>query len=119
MTEYIKKQVAIEAINKARENRTWSMSDADVMDQMEENLESLIPSEVQEVKRGKWIVDNSERDWKDKDTYKLLIKCSECGKTHFLGTTRYQNEYNSEKLKTLGTYDDYTFCGKCGAKMHD
>lgn len=83
------------------------------------DIDMLPTAKVTEVKHGEWIVDNSERDWKDKDTYKLLIKCSECGKTHFLGTTRYQNEYNSEKLKTLGTYDDYTFCGKCGAKMHD
>ena len=83
------------------------------------DIDMLPTAKVTEVKHGEWIVDNSERDWKDKATYKLLIKCSECGKTHFLGTTRYQNEYNSEKLKTLGTYNDYTFCGRCGAKMHD
>lgn len=74
-------------------------------------------ADIVEVKHGEWIIENSERDWKDKDTYRLFIKCSECGKTHFLGTTKYQNEYGKEKLKRLGTYADYSFCGKCGAKM--
>lgn len=70
-----------------------------------------------EVRHGEWIIENSERDWKDKDTYRLFIKCSECGKSHFLGTTKYPNEYDKEKLKAIGNYADYSFCSKCGAKM--
>ena len=80
-------------------------------------LEEMPTADVEEVRHGEWIIENSERDWKDKDTYRLSIKCSECGKVHFLGTTKYQNEYDKEKLKKLGNYGDYSFCGKCGAKM--
>lgn len=67
-------------------------------------------------KNGHWIIENNDRDWQDEKSYRLYIKCSECGKTYFLGTTKYQNEYNGKNLKTLGNYEDYSFCGKCGAK---
>jgi hypothetical protein len=70
-----------------------------------------------EVRHGKWLVNNDEKDWEDNSTYKLYIECNKCGKTHFLGTTKYKNEYNEEKLKALGTYADYSYCGRCGAKM--
>lgn len=71
---------------------------------------------VEEVRHGKWIIKNNERHWQDKDHYSLLITCSECGLTHFLGTTRYANEYNEQKFKD-NNYDEYLFCRKCGAKM--
>ena len=76
-------------------------------------------SNVAEIKYGHWIVDNSEKDRVDKAAYRLFIKCSECGKLHFLGTTAYPNTYDSESIKTLSIYSDYTFCGRCGAKMHE
>ncbi len=82
-----------------------------------EYIADLPTADVEEVRHGEWIVENSEKDWRDKDTYRLSIKCSQCGKTHFLGTTKYQNEYDKEKLKTLGNYADYSFCGKCGTRM--
>ena len=74
-------------------------------------------SDVVEVRHGKWIIKNDEKDWRDKDYYRLDIKCSICGKSHFLGTTKYRNEYDEEKLKELGNIGDYSYCGKCGAKM--
>ena len=67
-------------------------------------------------KNGYWIIENNEIDWRDKNSYGLYIKCSECGKTYFLGTTKYKNEYDKEKLKKLGNYEDFSFCGKCGSK---
>ena len=77
-----------------------------------------IPSaDVVEVMHGEWIIKNDEKDWRDKDYYRLVIKCSICGKSHFLGTTKYRNEYDEEKLKELGNIGDYSYCGKCGAKM--
>ena len=59
--------------------------------------------------KGCWIVENNEIDWQDKNKYRLYIKCSKCGKTHFLGTTKYQNEYDKDKIKMLGNYEDYSF----------
>ena len=94
----------------------FGMSMADLTS-LREVLEDTPTADVEEVKHGEWIIENSERDWKDKDTYRLSIKCSECGKVHFLGITKYQNEYDKEKLKKLGNYEDYAFCGKCGSKM--
>ena len=73
----------------------------------------------EDTKHAHWIIENDEKDWKDNGTYRLYIKCSKCGKTHFLGTTKYRNEYNKEKLKKLGNYADYLFCGRCGAKMEE
>lgn len=70
-----------------------------------------------EQKQGKWIVKNNEKDWKDQNSYRVDIKCSECGKSHFLGTTNFANEFNPDRLNKLGTYADYTFCGRCGARM--
>ena len=72
-----------------------------------------------DTKHAHWIIENDDKDWENKGEYRLHIKCSKCGKTHFLGTTKYQNEYNKEKLKKLGNYADYSFCGKCGAKMDE
>lgn len=72
--------------------------------------------EAKEVRHGKWIIKNNERHWQDKDHYSLFITCSECGLTHFLGTTRYKNEYNEQKFKD-NNYDKYLFCRKCGARM--
>lgn len=80
-------------------------------------LENEPAADVVEVRHGKWIVKNNERDWQDQTAYRLSIECSRCGKTHFLGTTKYQNEYDKEKLKELGNYADYSYCSKCGAKM--
>lgn len=71
---------------------------------------------AEEVRHGKWIIKNNELHWQDKDYYSLFITCSECGLTHFLGTTRYANEYNEQKFKD-NNYDKYLFCGNCGAKM--
>ena len=74
-------------------------------------------ADVVEVKHGEWIVKNNEKDWKDQNSYRVDIKCSECGKSHFLGTTNFANEFNPDRLNKLGNYADYTFCGRCGAKM--
>ena len=80
------------------------------------NSNNKTKTDVKEVRHGKWIIKNNELHWQDKDYYSLLITCSECGLTHFLGTTRYANEYNEQKFKD-NNYDKYLFCGKCGAKM--
>lgn len=80
-------------------------------------LKEAPAADVVEVRHGKWIIKNDEKDWRDKDYYRLDIKCSICGKSHFLGTTKYRNEYDEEKLKELGNVGDYSYCGNCGAKM--
>lgn len=82
-----------------------------------EEVDKIPTADVVEVRHGNWIVENNVSDWRDRSKYILLIKCSECGTTHFLGSTEYENEYNEEKLKTLGNYADYSYCGHCGAKM--
>lgn len=79
-------------------------------------IDTMPLADVEEVQHGKWIIKNNELHWQDKDHYSLFITCSECGLTHFLGTTRYANEYNEQKFKD-NNYDKYLFCGKCGAKM--
>lgn len=50
---YIKKEDAIKAMRKAQQDRTWSMSDADVIEQMEEYIEALPIANVVEVVRCK------------------------------------------------------------------
>ena len=111
VVEYISRENAIEIV---KSGGYWEREDMEVAVTC---IEQTPTADVKEVKHGEWIIENSERDWKDKDTYILSIKCSECGKVHFLGTTKYQNEYDKEKLKKLGNYGDYSFCGKCGSKM--
>lgn len=66
-------------------------------------------------KHGYWTVENSKKDCKGE--YKLSIKCSQCGETYCLSTTKYRNEYDTEKLKVLECSSVYSLCGKCGAKM--
>lgn len=89
----------------------------DCLYEIEAMIQYNLPSvDVEEVRHGKWIIKNNEPHWQDKDHYSLFITCSECGLTHFLGTTRYANEYNEQKFKD-NNYDEYLFCRKCGAKM--
>lgn len=49
--EYVKKEDVIKAMNEAIINRTWSMSDADVIDQMKENVYALPSTNVAELSK--------------------------------------------------------------------
>ena len=88
-------------------------------------IDTMPLADVEEVRHGKWIIKNNELHWQDKDHYSLFITCSECGLTHFLGTTRYANEYNEQKFKdnnyelgnTAISYNEKTGEIICGAKM--
>lgn len=51
--DYIRKEDAINAMNKAINDKTWSMSDRDVMESMEEYVEALPTADVAEVVRCK------------------------------------------------------------------
>lgn len=114
MKEYIEREIVLSLLN--RNSITKHITFADDVS-IYDAVKSLPTADVVEVKHGKWIVENNVSDWKDRSKYILSIKCSECGETHFLGSTEYENEYNEEKLKTLGNYSDYSYCGRCGAKM--
>lgn len=113
---YIDRETALQIIDNYA--KTVTEDGKIIVDAVRDIVAVITPTaDVEKVRHGRWIIKNSERDWKDKDTYRLSIECSECGKTHFLGTTKYQNEYDKEKLKALGNYADYSFCGKCGTYM--
>ena len=69
-------------------------------------IDQIIANDLYEIgfreqKQGKWIVKNNEKDWKDQNSYRVDIKCSECGKSHFLGTTNFANEFNPDRLNKL------------------
>lgn len=80
-------------------------------------INSQSNADVQEVKHGKWVIHNDRQDWQYTKSYMIFIECSECGKSHFLGTNDCANSFNSEELRRLGNIADYNYCGKCGAKM--
>lgn len=107
MAKYIKATECAEIISKEFNISLYGLVDV---------FAGVPTADVVEVRHGKWIIKNNELHWQDKDHYSLFITCSECGLTHFLGTTRYANEYNEQKFKD-NNYDKYLFCGKCGAKM--
>ena len=68
MKEYIEREAALNAMTKAQLNRTWSMDDCDVMDQMFDNVEEVPAADVAPVVYGEWI-NNSNG----------LYRCSICG----------------------------------------
>ena len=112
---YVSVKELEEAMKFVTEDTTCPLHIAATIDQ---TIALLPDANVEEVKHGKWIIDNTRRDCVDDRFYRLYITCSECGKTHYLGTTRYKNEYDSEeKLKSLSTFADHSFCGRCGAAM--
>lgn len=110
MSRYIDKDLLVSELECLHENeRLKYMGVFDTINSMPE-------ADVAKVKHGKWIVNNNQKDWQS-NGYMLHIECSECGKTHFLGTTKYANEYDDAKSRTLDTYDNYSYCARCGAKM--
>lgn len=120
MSRYIDKDLLFKKINSfisTDEKYTdYNCGYDDCICAVQDTIEDMPEVDIIEAKHGKWIVHNDKKDWQS-DNYMLHIECSKCGKAHFLGTTKYANEYNNEKLKTIGTYSDYSYCGKCGAKM--
>ena len=79
-------------------------------------MEKAKPADVEEVKHGEWIIDNSivERTFYEYN-YKILITCNICGNRRFLGSQPYRN-FTQEDLKE-DRYRQYRYCGQCGAKM--
>ena len=88
--DYIKKEDAINAMNKAIDDRTWSMDDKDVMEQMEEYVKALPAADVEEVKHGHWIPTPHSIG-----INKTPYECSRCG---------------------MAAERKYPYCN-CGAKM--
>lgn len=80
---YIKKEDAIKAMRKAQQDRTWSMSDVDVMEQMEENVEALPTADVVEVVRCRNCKHAYFR-YNTKDTLQEIYACEKrpAGRAH-------------------------------------
>ena len=92
MKEYIERSAAIHAMNKANFERTCSMDNWDVIEQMKENVEILPAADVAPVVHGEWIA-KIHNDGLGNYT---LYHCSECD---------CKNAYKRN------------YCGYCGAKM--
>ena len=114
--DYIKRETILNALSELKNSMPF-MTDKELSETVKKKVEKIPAEDVQEVKHGKWIIHNDRRDWQDPKSYMIFIECSECGKSHFLGTNGCANSFNCEELRRLGNSADYNYCGKCGAKM--
>ena len=87
--EYIEREAALNAMSKAQSDRTWSMDNCDVMDQMFDYVEKVPAADVAPVIHGGWIHKNGE------------IYCSVCDSEALMDEVYYESSY----------------CPDCGAKM--
>lgn len=91
MTEYIEKEVAIDAVHgEFDECLVWDTSGLETANVVENILDTIPPADVRPVKHGKWI----EKQDKDGKTYGV---CSRCGYKQYAGHLKY--------------------CPECGGKM--
>ena len=92
--EYIEREAALNAMMKAQLERTWSMDNADVMGQMETNVEELPAADVAPVVHGEW-----------EFISKGYANCSICGTIFEALPTDYAFKRNN------------IYCRRCGARM--
>ena len=89
MTEYIRKQDAVNSVECANGNITWAERD-----DCKKRLEELSPADVAPVVHGKWIPQKENYEFKE-----AWMKCSACG----YPVSRWTGNTN--------------FCPNCGARM--
>ena len=108
--DYVKKEDAIKAMNKAIDDRTWSMSDRDVMEQMEEYVKALPIADVVEVKHGEWVLKSEIHQLFDDVDEEFYVECPFCKRPFYVPF-----EFEEEKMLEYAK-KNYPYC-HCGAKM--
>ena len=78
MKEYIERKAVLNAMSKAQSDRTWSMDDSDVMEQMFDNVETVPAADVAPVVHGEWEV---YTEYCNFGLYQVGWRCSLCGRT--------------------------------------
>ena len=94
--EYIEREAALKALDKALDDATWSMDQSDVICQMLAAVENLPVENIEPPKYGKWISAST------KPGVNAGMKCSECK-----ARISYSEHINGQHL----------YCHKCGARM--
>lgn len=85
MKEYIEREAALNAMSKAQSDRTWSMDDCDVMNQMFDYVEEVPTADVAPVVHGEWREEFRSQINPDGYFYwdtpqKKIYVCSICGR---------------------------------------
>ena len=108
--EYIEREAALNAMSKAQSDRTWSMDDSDVMEQMETNIEELPAADVAPVVHGEWRFWDG---WRGNHDQRIEdATCSECGYVHPTVRRAHDDKSYKDVLARLANY-----CPDCGAYM--